>query len=316
MVQTMYTDINAKMEMERQGIFRLQKIEAMLVVLRKDQTELDYKVTELKQILSKEDLDVAKLEKKGLAYMFYSMLGNIDEKVQKEKQEALAAKLKVDQAEHELNAIRHRISELTREMKKYTECKNNYDRLYNEKKELLMKSNPKIANQLLELQERKENSKNNRNEIQEAIVKGNNVLFYIDRALKSLDKAEGWGTWDMLGGGMLSNMAKHSYLDEAKVVADKIQFALYEFRTELADVQIHSNIQINTGGFGKFADFFFDGLIADWSMQSKIKDAQQSVSSVKKQVESVIIKLKTLQNNEERNIEQIEKEMENIITNI
>lgn len=316
LVQTMYTEINEKMEKERQGIYRLQKIEAMLEVLRKDEAELENKVAELNKILSKENLDVTRLEKKSLTHLFYSVLGNIDEKVQKEKQEALAAKLKVEHAEQELNEIKHRISELTMEKKIYLECESNYNRLYQEKKELLMKNDPQIAEQLLELEERKEKSKNNKKEIQEAIVKGNYVLLYIDETLKKLDKAEGWGTWDMLGGGLVSDLMKHSHLDEAKEAADKIQFALNEFRTELADVQIYSNIQINTGGFGKFADIFFDGLIADWSMQSKIHEAQKSVSNVKKQVETVMMKLNTLLNNEESNMEYIEKEMENIVTNI
>jgi len=312
----MYSEINEKMEKERQGIFRLQKINAMMEVLRKDEAELEKKVTELNQILNKENLDVTRLEKKSLAHLFYSVLGNIDEKMQKEKQEALAAKLKVEHAEQELNEIKHRISELTEEKKHYLECESNYHRLLHEKKELLMKNDPQIAEQFLELEERKENAKNNKKEIQEAIVKGNYVLHNIEETLNSLGKAEGWGTWDMFGGGFISDLAKHSHLDKAKEAADKIQFALYEFRTELADIQIYNNIQINTGGFGKFADIFFDGLIADWSMQSKIREAKQSVNGVKKQVETVMMKLNIMLNNEESNIKQIEKKLENIITNI
>ncbi|NLK26757.1 MAG: hypothetical protein GX306_00205 [Clostridiales bacterium] len=312
----MYRDINARMERELQGIYRLQKIEAMLSVLRKEETELENKIAELRVILSKEDLDVTKLENKSLAFIFYSVLGNIDEKIQKEKQEALAAKLKVDQVENESKEIKQRITEYTLEKKQYQDCASNYKKLYDEKKELLMKSDPRIADRLLNLQEGISKAKNNIREIQEAIAKGNQAISLMDKTLRSLDKAEGWGTWDIMGGGLVSNISKHSHLDDAKATAEKVQVTLYEFRTELADIQIYRNIQINTGGFGKFADFFFDGLIADWVMQSRIREAQKSVRNVKGQVEMVILKLIELLNKEESNLEQAEIELENIITKI
>ena len=37
-----------------------------------------------------------------------------------------------------------------------------------------------------------------------------------DNALKNLNSAEGWGTWDLLGGGLISDLAKHSHIDDAK----------------------------------------------------------------------------------------------------
>lgn len=56
---------------------------------------------------------------------------------------------------------------------------------------------------------------------------------------------------------------------------------LREFKSELADVTINYDINFETEGFAKFADFFFDSLIADWYMQSKINNSYQSVENVK-----------------------------------
>lgn len=60
---------------------------------------------------------------------------------------------------------------------------------------------------------------------------------------------------------------------------------------EIADVKINYDTRFDMDGFAKLADFFFDGLIADWYMQSKINNSYNSVSNVKNQVTSTIYKL-------------------------
>ncbi|NLL62799.1 MAG: hypothetical protein GX241_00935, partial [Ruminococcaceae bacterium] len=42
--------------------------------------------------------------------------------------------------------------------------------------------------------------------------------------------------------------------------------------------------------FVKFADFFFDGLISDWIVQSRIHDSQESVNNVRRDVNNVLDK--------------------------
>ena len=75
----------------------------------------------------------------------------------------------------------------------------------------------------------------------------------------------------MLGGGLLATAAKHSHMDEARDAAYHIQNLLLRFRRELADVQgLSGTLVEEVGSFETFADYFFDGLIVDWVVQSKI----------------------------------------------
>lgn len=46
--------------------------------------------------------------------------------------------------------------------------------------------------------------------------------------------------------------------------------ALKRFQKELMDVENVEEFHIETGDFLSFADYFFDGIIADWLMQSRI----------------------------------------------
>lgn len=56
----------------------------------------------------------------------------------------------------------------------------------------------------------------------------------------------------------MSDMMKHSHIDDAKNRLNNAQSLMRNFRTELADVNMNLDIHINTDGFMKFADFFFD----------------------------------------------------------
>jgi hypothetical protein len=151
--------------------------------------------------------------------------------------------------------------------------------------------------------------------MEEAIQAGNDVLRHIDSALGSLDSAQGWGTWDLMGGGLMSDLMKHSHIDEAQEEAIQIQLKLSQFRTELADVRIQNEIHFETDGFGKFADFFFDGLIADWCMQSRITDSMSSIDNVKQQVEGVLSKLSGMKSMEDAHQKEIQGEINRMIIN-
>lgn len=310
----MYTEINRQLEEAQQGVFRLRKIDSMLKNLQEERLSLERKVSELKNALDKEDLDVKKLEGNSLAGIFYSFLGRLEERIEKEQREALAAKLKYDQAVRDLGDVKHEISKLNTERAKFMDCEHKYESLYAIKRDMLIKSDPDKAQHLLSLTEQLNNFKNVLKEIKEAISAGRSAISSLEKAMSSLDSAEGWGVWDMLGGGLISDIAKHSHIDKAKNEAEQAQKLLRRFRSELADIKISDDIYIETGGFAKFADFFFDGLIADWYMQSKIKNSHESVSRVKSQVQSVLNKLSSLENQESARIRKVEAEIKELIT--
>lgn len=306
-------ELNRKMEQAEQGIARCKKIDSMLRQLELEQSDLTAKERKLKAALNKEDLDVEKLEGKSIASVFYSFLGNIEGHLQKERSEAIAAKLKYDQSLQDLQDVNRRITDLKNERESYAGCRREYESLYEQKKEQLLQESGETAHQLLDITNKINRARINQKEIKEAVDAGNIALESIGSVLGSLDSAEGWGTWDLLGGGLLSDLAKHSNIDDAKAEVEKTQMYLRNFRTELADIQIDSELHIDIGGFAKFADFFFDGLIADWYMQTKIHDSQNSVESVQRQVEDVLDKLGTILNEESANIEKWDAEIRELI---
>jgi DNA repair exonuclease SbcCD ATPase subunit len=309
----MYQEMNQQLEEAQQKVFRRNKLSAMLKELREQQRVLVDRVEELKSLLEKENEDVDNLEAKSLTHLFYSVLGKLGEQVEKERREALAAKLKYDQAVNELEQLRHQIKLLEEEFVEYRDSQRIYDSLFEKKKEHMLNSHSSTGEQILQLTEELNRAKNNQSEIDEAIRAGEAVCSHIDSALNSLDSAEGWGTWDLLGGGLVSDLMKHSHIDEAKGEADVIQSKLSQFRAELADVRIQNDIHFETDGFGKFADFFFDGLIADWCMQSRITESKDSFENVRSQVNSVLAKLSSMKNIEKEHVEGLLRKINQMI---
>src|SRR5690554_1758438 len=107
----MFTEINRQLEQAQHDIFRFNQIDTMLKHVRVEQRSLKIKVRELDGMLAKESRDVQKLEGGGLA-LFSSVLGNLENRLEKERQEALAAKLNYEQAKADLDDVEQEIEKL------------------------------------------------------------------------------------------------------------------------------------------------------------------------------------------------------------
>lgn len=275
---------------------RRNKVESMLKNLQSNESDLLQQEQRLRSVLTKEEADVERLQKTTATSLLYSFLGKIVEKRSEEQQEAFAAKLKYDAAVRQLDDCKAQIEELRREMDTLAGCKQQYSRVHARLLEML-RADPAYAVQICALERQRGATDRQLKELDEAISAGNAAIEQADQVMKRLDSAEGWGTWDMLGGGMLADMAKHSHLDEAQLAAEELQVLLSRFHTELADVAVNTSFgSVNVEGFLRFADFFFDGLLADWSVQSRIHDSQQSVQQVRQQVTDALAKLAQLKN--------------------
>lgn len=293
---------------------RRNKVDAMLQSLKNEEADLNRIEQELKYALNKEEADVDRLQRTTATSVLYAFLGKKDLKLSKEQQEAYAAKMKYDAAVQQLDDCLLRITALKQERDTLCDCEKQYQRVFSQLKEQL-RMDPAYADKLIALESQRGEMQSQLRELDEAIFAGNSVMRQIGSIEDSLDRAEGWGTWDLLGGGLISDMAKHSNLDEAQESAEQLQVLLSRFRTELADVHISSEMgSLNIDGFLRFADYFFDGLFSDWAVQSRIHDSQESVYQVKCQVENALSKLTALKSSQAAAHATIEQKLTELVT--
>lgn len=130
-----------------------------------------------------------------------------------------------------------------------------------------------------------------RREILEAITAGRQALSSLRMAKEQLQSAGNWGIVDMIGGGFLTSMMKHSKIDRASSYMQEAKQKLSAFQRELKDVSISANLDMEISGFLTFADFFLDGLIADYFVQSKIEKAKSQVEEAMHRVEHIVYEL-------------------------
>lgn len=141
--------------------------------------------------------------------------------------------------------------------------------------------------------------KSRQQEISEAITAADMAMMSLKRSEELLGKASNWGIWDMLGGGLLSTMFKHHRMDDAQAAMDEAKGHLRRLKRELLDVSFTEDLKMDIGSFLTFADYFFDGIIADWMVQSKIGDALNQVREAKRQVSSIRRRLYEMQRTQE-----------------
>ena len=128
-------------------------------------------------------------------------------------------------------------------------------------------------------------------EIDEAIRAGQRARNSLLQAKDCLKSAGNWGLLDMFGGGMITTFVKRSKMSDAERLVQQARSDLKQFRKELADVENVADFHVETGNFLTFADYFFDGLLADWLVQSKIQDAKKQVDDAIEKVENILRQL-------------------------
>ena len=131
-----------------------------------------------------------------------------------------------------------------------------------------------------------------RRQMKEAMDAGERALSSLRNAQRKLNSAGNWGLLDMFGGGLFSTIMKRSKMDDAQQLMEAAKSDLKRFQRELKDVNIPLDLRMEVGSFLSFADFFFDGFVADYLVQSKISEAKEQVSDAIIRVEQILSELK------------------------
>jgi chromosome segregation ATPase len=192
-----------------------QKLESMLRQAQHVVHEEQSNRSVLQEKLADEKADVDELDRMSLTGLFYSVLGTKDERLEKERQEFLAAKLKHEEAVESLKDAQQEVRRLRDELAPLANADAEYDHLISEKEKLLAGTGDNRAKKLLDMSEELADFNSDSKELQEAIQAGQAALNSLRQVSSELGSAANWGTWDMLGGGMISTMVKHSKIDSA-----------------------------------------------------------------------------------------------------
>jgi len=270
-----------------------KRLEAMLSELRSQQAILKEKVFRLEKKMRTEQKDVEKLEGISLAAFFYHMTGQMEEKLDQERREYYAARIKHDAALRELKALEQDLECTLEDLADLADCEARYVQAMEEKRIAIENAGTAVSEELLEKEEDLAFLRSQERELEEAIAAGTTALRVANDVVLSLSHAEGLGLFDVLGGGFLADMAKQETLDEAQKNVEQLQVSLQRFNKELSDVALRTDLQVSIDRLLKFSDTFFDGLLSGDAVLENASQSHRQVDQTRDNILGILRKLQT-----------------------
>lgn len=277
-------EFDAELKDLRERIARLRRNMVRLETLRGQEAEALADAERLRRVWSAEQKDVEDLGRLSFASIAAKLSGRGEERLEREEAEACAARMKYDAAERQLAEIRQEIAGCEAELRADQGCEARFRQVLEEKREALKLGNSAAAERIIALEERMAELQSRLRELEEARSAGEDVRRRLDQVLASLGSAENWGTWDVIGGGLLTDMMKYSRLDEAQHSMEQMQSALRRYRRELADVAALHIGDFRPDGFTWTLDVLFDNIFFDWSVLEQISNSRDRVEDLRRQV--------------------------------
>lgn len=299
-------------------IHERDRLNRQLASFKEQWLETDEKVQQLQKQLTKEQLDVRRLDQFSMANLVNKWKGTMNEIRRKEIEEAAAVELKLNEEEKTLIDLQAEIDKLTWELNRpeYNQLDELWQEFLKEKKGWLMGNTVNEREQLVQLYEQEATAEALHKEIGEAISAGKSAISSLERAEEELRSAKSMSTWDtFLGGGVFVTAMKHSSLNQSQDYIHSAQMALRRFQTELKDVEHIADdvISVDQSTFTTFTDYFFDNIFTDWMIHSQITESQERLDSAIRQVETALRKLQAKQEETMEELEKINRRIHQIV---
>jgi len=274
--------INLKLKLKAK-----QKAERFLKELKVKLNSEKQKLKELFEIMQKEEQDVKKLKRLSLVSLYHDLIGNKQAKLNKEQVEFFAAKMKYDSCQNSIHSLK-------REVQGYQDQIADCDKYEAEYIDLVKNNSNQISNhdneKFIEITDEIVRLKSNHIEVNEALEAGRLAKSALNKVIEKMQSASNWGLLDMFAGGLIVTAIKHSKINQSQQMLEQVNVNIEKFNRELSDIQnpINTDLKLKIGGFKKFADYFFDGIIFDWLVQSKIKKSIEVYTDTEAEISRII----------------------------
>ncbi len=285
--------LNAEMRDLKDRLLENESIENQIRSTQNTITRLENDKTMKLSQLKREEEDVERLQKLSWMNVYHTLINDKKEALTKEEQEVLEVKAELDQVIYNIEENEKHLLMLQSKKDNTRMLQNDYDQLMARKRAVIQAELPSEWEVLEKLEEEESAYQRELKEVVEAIHAGDNLLMGISGIRKSLKSAKGWGTYDMLGGGLIATMAKRGHMEDAQVMIRGLQHTITRFNQELQDVSEEMDVDLSMDNFLGFADWFFDGFFVDMMVQNKINDATIRVENLESRVEQIMADLKS-----------------------
>jgi hypothetical protein len=268
------------------AINRKKEINKEIDLINGKLNKLDKKINIQISILNKEQNDVDRLENNSIDKFVSTILNNYEKKYDKEVSELETASLDYDNLLEDRRYYEDKLKDLTKEYESINVT--NEDLLLAKRDKLRELANdPTISKKISSFTKEINNINSDVIEVNEAYSIGQQAVTRLNDIKRQLDSAEGWGLFDIMGGGMVSSLIKHERMNQAKTEINRLKKLLKSYENELADVDYAEQLDIEIDGFIAFTDIFMDNIFSDFSSLNSIKKAKVQVENTYNRVYNI-----------------------------
>ncbi len=278
----------------RKQLASLPVLEEKLQMLRNKIREAKENVDSLLKKYETESLDVEKLQKDSLRTLLLKNFGRYEEKLDKESDEMLAAKLEYDKACVRLNELKASGSEVENRVSQLNRDKGIFeDELKRREAAVKVSMDSAVAIKYKELEAEQESLARRLVETEEAKNAAERALSTACSAMEHLRSAENWATYDAwTRGGIISHMAKYQHIDSAEEDFHRLDSQLQDLEKELRDIDLTGvpgmdGIDSTT----RTVDFWFDNIFTDLNVRRRIGNDYDRMSELHDRIRGVVQKL-------------------------
>jgi len=255
--------------------------------LRQRLQELNGQLTEQRRTVAGEQADVDRLQGRTLGNYLLQLSRQMDKRQQKEEEELIQARRKLDELIQEKEYQQQELAGLESRILDAQSA----DRLWQEgllarKSWLENPLNAAAAAAYRQLQEQLRQEQEQLTEIGQAVDAARRAGATAMEMDGQLESADNWGTYDVwVKGGIISHMAKYDHIDTANAMMNQLTSQLRDLRRELADIRMSADFSLNAYSSGSRAfDFFFDNIFTDLSVRDRIREDRDTVREIRGQL--------------------------------
>lgn len=126
-----------------------------------------------------------------------------------------------------------------------------------------------------------------RKELMEAREASNEVIELLDLAISKLKSAKNWGIWDIMGGGLISNLIKRNKISSANQLIQELNIAMKRLMVELDDIDMKALYGLSETTWDLFFDIGFDNIFTDIRVQREISSNLNKLESLKEKITQI-----------------------------
>lgn len=307
------TDPRRELEQLREELAQLRRDQALAQTLRQQEQQCQREVQQLRSAWDQEQADVDRLERVSLSSLLAGLTGRKEERLEQEEAEALAARLRYQTAQRQLDEIQSELAACEERVRSSADCPQRYEDCLRARQEALKASGSALGERIRGLESEIAALTARRRELREALDAGARVLDRLERVLDKLNSAGGWSTWDLLGGGLVSDMMKYSRLDEAQEQIEALRSDLRRYQAELADVERLEHFDVRPDGMTQVFDIFFDNIFSDWMVRDQIQQSQNEMYGLRSRIQSIQENLGQASAQTERGLTAAREELDRLV---